>query len=170
MTDEPMTSPEDLIKFRQGDEQTAIDAATRDVRDYCGWHVGPSRRETLRVLGKGGETVWLPSLHVTEIHELLVDGRGVALKDLHVSRNGRVLRRTGRFRANAVVEADVTHGHDPIPASVVEVVHARASRILDDPNGNIASLMKGPFQTQFTSPEDDTHRSKLHPYRIPRTR
>ena len=56
------------------------------VRGYCGWHIAPSRSETITVRTFGGTSVMLPSLLVTE----------VALGLIEALANGRRAQRKGR--------------------------------------------------------------------------
>lgn len=171
----PMIDVAALDKFRQGDAQTAIDAATRSVRDFCGWHVGPSLTETVTVRGDGTASVWLPSMKVTTVASVLVDGAALLPGDFEWLECGLLTRTYGWFNYGARIDVDLTHGHDPVPESVTEVVMARATRLAGDPGGNVAAVAKGPFSTQYNTGgvagfDPKTERDKLLPYRIPRSR
>lgn len=45
-----------------------LDGATRAIQRYAGWHISPSRTETIRLDGAyAGNILQLPSLHVTNV-------------------------------------------------------------------------------------------------------
>lgn len=171
-----MVSTTDLESFKSGDEQHALDAATQSVRDYCGWHVGPSVSEVLTVKGRGLVTVFLPSLHVTDVASVTVDGTLLEPDEYTWTPVGLLTRVNGPcFALGARIDVELTHGHDPVPSSVAEVVMARATRRLGDAGGNIAQVSKGPFSTQYNTGgvagfDPKTERDALDPYRIPRSR
>ena len=48
--------------------------AQQAIRAFCGWHVAPSVEETLVLDGPGSGVLHLPSLHVTDVLEVLNDG------------------------------------------------------------------------------------------------
>ena len=120
-------------------EEDARTRAEALVRAYCGWSVAPQKREVLRVTDQGGGALLLPSLHVTDLHSLTIDGEPVDSSNLRWSTNGVVhLHRGvtaswawgGRWNVNGVstIEADVTHGYQVWPAELLGVVEALASR------------------------------------------
>ena len=49
-------------------------AAQAAIRKYCGWHVAPSVTRTVRLDGHGGDSLLLPSKHVTALSSLKLDG------------------------------------------------------------------------------------------------
>lgn len=49
-------------------------AAQAAIRKHCGWHVAPSVTRTIRLDGHGGDSLLLPSKHVTALSSLKLDG------------------------------------------------------------------------------------------------
>lgn len=66
-TVEPIVLVADLEAYQSGDPQGLIDAATAAVRRYCGWHITPTRTETLTLTSDGSSTLMLPSLCVFDV-------------------------------------------------------------------------------------------------------
>ena len=56
-----------------GYDPDAVLAAAEAVRSYCGWHIAPAVEETVTLDGSGGRHLLLPSLHVTEVSEIVAD-------------------------------------------------------------------------------------------------
>ena len=47
--------------------QEAVDAVVAAIQAECGWHIAPSKTETIYVDSLGGPTLQLPTLHMTEL-------------------------------------------------------------------------------------------------------
>lgn len=58
----------------QVDAGFKMGAAQAAIRRYCGWHVAPSVTRTIRLDGHGGDSLLLPSKHVTALSSLKLDG------------------------------------------------------------------------------------------------
>ena len=172
----PIADTTALEAYRNGDPQKALDDATADVRSLCGWHVAPALTETIRVGPVPGGYRFLPSLHITEITAVRVDGVAVDLADVTWTRSGSIYVKGSRdWGDERVLEVDLTHGYDPVPADLAGVVMARAARKIGDPAGNLAARTRGPFAEQYNtggvagfnpSVESDV----IARYRIPRSR
>lgn len=100
------------------------------VRSYCGWHVAPSRTETLVVHPTPAGTILLPSLHVTSVTSVTVAGWPVLDPTYYqVFEHGEIRRVMGyRFTDRHAVTVEFTHGYDDAPADVAGVVQAIAQR------------------------------------------
>lgn len=93
------------------------------VRAYCGWHIAPSRSETVSVEGGGARVLLLPSLHVTSTTEVR-DESGTVLAGWKVRENG--VARAGsceRWDCEVLYEFDLVHGYNEMPAEVQEIVN-----------------------------------------------
>lgn len=148
VTDEPPVAP------------TAADQAMAAVRAYCGWHIAPSREEMLILDGPGGNTLCLPSLHVTDI--ALITEVGVDLDgtlDYSWSEAGIVRRSwstsinfgwTGAWWTTELrgLSVDLTHGYDEWPIELAGIINAGAQRITDNPAG-LKQQTVGPFSEQY---------------------
>lgn len=146
----PLVTTDDLETFQSGDAQSAIDAATAIVRAYCGWHVSPSVEETITVKQQKPTVAafiltFLPSLHVTALTSVMVDGvEVVGFTDNDWTENGILLRADGAYywpyssNRIATIIVEITHGWAPedVP-DFVSVVLALASRTQTSPQGGV---------------------------------
>lgn len=135
-------------------------AACAAVRAYCRWHVAPSYRETVKVDGSGGDVLFLPTHHLTEIHSISDGGRVVT--DPEWSEAGMVRGPwSTRFRG---VVADITHGHPECPVDVLTLLTAVAKRA---PSAGIKSKSYGPFKEDYVDVDlTGYEQSVLDPYRM----
>lgn len=170
MTTEPIAFAGDLARYQAGDADELLDHATAAVRDYCGWHVTPSITETVTV-NAVGQTLFLPSLNVTAVTAVVVNGVTVDATSYEWAAAGMVwsptwwgFRSPQRFR-NATVT--FTHGFASAPA-VASVVLARASRFQNN-DRNATRLQAGPFGESYESGGGFTadERAILDRFRLP---
>lgn len=106
----------------------AVRAAGEIVRRMCGWHVAPSVTETILVDSPGGDVLWLPSRHVTDVATVR-DMTGSDPVDLTGWRWSEAGLLSGRFPAGfRAVEVTLTHGYPSCPADLLPVVADRTRR------------------------------------------
>lgn len=122
-------------------EADRLEQAEGVVRSYCGWHIAPSRTETVTVRSRGSAVVPLPSLHVTAVASVTRDDAALVLDDEYVWSEAGVLTVAYRW-ATLVVE--FTHGYEDVPPEVTGVVQAVAQRASDNP-GSMLQEAAGPF-------------------------
>lgn len=153
----PLLTPDEFDEFRSGDPVRLIGSATAEVRSYCGWHIAPTVTETVTVEGLG-ETLLLPTLHLTDVVSIVRDGVAVDLTNVRWKPNGVV---TG-YVFSGDYEVTFTHGHETTPEDVAQVV---ASVVADGVDGNrrLKSWTRGPFSEVFT---DDPDQAVLDRYRL----
>lgn len=114
------------------------------VRSWCGWHVGPSVTETLRVESTGGRVLLLPSLHVTDVTAIR-DESGTLVEGYKWRENG-IIR--GSWRCEELYEIDLTHGFETFPTELLGVV----GRLDADGSGRVlASKGIGPFSESYAT-------------------
>lgn len=103
---------------------TTPEGAAQDlVTAFCGWHISPVKTETLVLDGTGSRTLILPSLHVTDVLELVNDGTVVDPESFDWSKRGMIELRSGRFsRRFRSISVSLTHGYDFMPAQVQTVI------------------------------------------------
>lgn len=137
-----MTAPDfvddvDLAEYQASDPQTIIAQAQATVRSYCGWHVAPSLTETILLDGKGSRHLWLPSLHVTDVDLITNEGVEVAADEYDWSADGYVELVYAAWWSlrPRQVEVTFTHGFDDIPADLIGVAAAIATRRSSSPSG-----------------------------------
>lgn len=119
MVDVPLATPPD------GVDVDAWLAACAAVRSYCGWHVGPSVTETVRVRAHGGVIV-LPSLRVQSVASVAVKGTVLDATAWELTD----LPTVWLASCPSVLIADVTmtHGFDPVPDDLLGALSEAASR------------------------------------------
>lgn len=117
------------------------------VRDYCRWHIAPSRTATFskRVRSR---VLLLPSLYVTAVTSVTVDGVAVDPDEYDPDgvAAGVLERLCGRWCGRVVVA--FTHGYTDPPEVVTGVVQAVAQRAVDNPHSVVRDLV-GPFSHTY---------------------
>lgn len=109
-------------------------AALDLIQEYCGWHVAPSRAETVEAEGDGGRVLLLPSLHVTSVTAVR-DESGVEVSDFKSRKNG-VLR--GCWRNEELYRVDIVHGFDAMPSEIEDILADLESR--STPSGALVQV------------------------------
>lgn len=144
-------------------EEDRLDQAEAMVRTYCGWHIAPSREETVVLDGPGSQVLLLPSLYVTAIASVVEAGVELdPANDYQWSRSGVVNRWYGATWPDAGtcghgwwtsqlrgIEVTMTHGYETVPVEVTGVVQAIASRLIDNPSG-LQQQTVGPFSETYS--------------------
>lgn len=164
---DPIATPTDLDAYLASGPEGLLAAASALVRSYCGWHVTPSVEETVTVW-RAGRLALLPSLHVTAVTSVTIDGRSVAEFDWCV--DGRMWLRRGC----EPVTVTMSHGHDTAD-DVRAVVLAVAARAAASPSGIIRAQVGQINETYTqTAPNQtggvallDHEKAALAPYVLP---
>lgn len=126
----PLITAADLID--RPDAAVVAEEVTAAIRDYCGWHVAPAWSETLELDGPGGRLLTLPSLYVTAVAAVTVDG--VTVTDYEWStRRGQLGRWAGWPTGFGSITVTLTHGHPVVPRIVVAAGRAMGKRELLNP-------------------------------------
>ncbi|WP_018350951.1 hypothetical protein [Longispora albida] len=100
--------------------------ASTEVRGYCGWNISAEPDASAVLDGDGSMILLLPTLLLTAVHTVKVDG--IPVTDYEWSAAGVLRRRAGwpdQFRA---VEVTFGHGYDPVPDDVAAMVVSVAAR------------------------------------------
>lgn len=119
-------------------------AAQRVIRNYCGWHVAPSTTETIKVDAYSGQTLTLPSKHVTSITSILINNEE-KLQDATWSTAGTI-----QFSSNCLpdapgsVQVTLTHGYEPeeVP-ELIELIRVIAARAAQHQSGIASQSVNG---------------------------
>ena len=167
-----LVTPEDLDAYLSGDSEKALAAAEAAVRAYCGWHVAPVKAETVTVWSAGDRSVLLPSLHVTEVASVMVDGEPV--EDYTWTSDG-ILR---GVRKCGTVEAVLTHGHDGDSTAGVllsSIILATAVRAKSSPSGLMRAQVGQVSETYSQTATNQaggvalltSEKNLLAPYKLP---
>ena len=128
----------------------AVAGASGAVRAHCGWGIAQEVGVRLTVTGQGSRVLGLPTLHLTAVDEVRIDGEVVDADTYKWARRGQ-LYRDEPWPQWATVEADVDHGYDPIPDVVKIVALAMAARYVTNPElakvAAVGSLSRTYFDT-----------------------
>lgn len=133
------------------DRPDAFEAATAQVRSYCGWHIAPVMRETVRLSAFGGRSVLVPTRRIVEVHSVVVDGCDVT-DNVDWDDAGVITLRSGSFPDRSrSVEVTLSHGYDiESVLEVASVIEQVAGRIALGREQGSDSVMQaaGPFVTR----------------------
>lgn len=108
----------------------ALDAASGQVTDFCGWHIAPTQTGAVTVDGSGSPIQALPTLHLVNLVSVAEDGTVVDVADVQWSAAGYMWRSTPWTRKLRGVVAQIEHGFAETPPAVVAIVCAAATRDL----------------------------------------
>ena len=145
-----------------GYDPAAVEAAEALVRAYCGWHIAPSETHTVVLDGKGGSTLFLPSLHVTAITSITVDGVLLAATAYEWSQTGQVNRRYGAWpRKLRSISVVFTHGYPVCPPEVRDFIEQSAKASAG--SAPLTQAQVGQVAVTYSAPTPA--RSVLDPYR-----
>jgi hypothetical protein len=125
----PLLTAADLPDL--ADATTVAEEVTAAIREHCGWHVAPAWAEVLELDGQGGTLLTLPTLRLTAV--ALVEVDGVAVTDYTWSRRGQLRRWAGWPTGFRSVAVTVTHGYPEVPRIVVAAGRAAGKRELENP-------------------------------------
>jgi hypothetical protein len=143
-----------------------LDQAEGVVRDHCGWHIAPSRTDTIKIYGAPlGTPILLPSMYVTAIVSVTDQGTLVDPSVYDFEQAG-ILRRIdgGCWTAGyGAIEVTFTHGYTDVPPAVTRVVQSVAALL---PNG-VKSKQAGPFSESYFDDLPPLDKAALSRYRIP---
>ncbi len=158
--------PELAESLTPADADERLEQAEGIVRDYCGWHIAPSRTETVRIYGAPlGSPILLPSMYVTAIVSVTDQGTLVDPAAYDFETAG-ILRRVDGWRWSdglGVIEVVFTHGYDTVPPAVTRAVQSIASQ---SANG-LKSKSAGPFSESYFNDLSPMDRASLSRYRLP---
>lgn len=174
MTDRPLDMFGPGVQTPATDPDYWLKVAQNVVRKFCGWHVAPVFTETLTIDGSGGHTLLLPTMNLTELVSVIVDGEDVTehMKS-HVSRDGmlefpqRLPTRLGS------VQITMTHGYTAEEApEVVALIQTIADRVQTSAS-NVVSQSAGGMSVRYGTNDSgnlpgadlmSTERAILNPY------
>lgn len=149
------------------DDNARLLQAESVVRGYCGWHIAPSRTETVTLRGSCSATLILRSLHVTEVVSVTVDGTVLTADDYSWSAAGVLTRGGCAIWTETDVMVEFTHGYAEAPAEITGAVQAIAQRGISNPMA-LKSWTKGPFsETYGDSVDGSGDLQVLNRYKLP---
>lgn len=144
----------------------ALEGASGIVRAYCGWDISRAEQVTFTVDGSGTTVLGLPTLHVTAVIAVAVNGVPLEEGTYSWSQRGQLYRDTAWSRWSQV-GAEVDSGYTDIPDVVRIVALSIASRLLDNPSGLKAATV-GAVSRTFAAPNLNTvELALLDRFRLP---
>ncbi|MCW2089472.1 UNVERIFIED_ORG: hypothetical protein M2328_002752 [Rhodococcus erythropolis] len=120
-----LVTVDEFTKITGGDDVTQfrLDSVIDAVRDYCGWHIAPHRRETMVLDGNGCSVLLLRTTNIVEVHAVTECGIELpADSGFEWSQRGMIRHPsvwTDRWRA---IEVDLTHGFDKTPTHLAAAI------------------------------------------------
>lgn len=145
-------------------------AAEDAIRRYCGWHVAPVVTETLRVDGTGSSNVILPTLQMTELISVTVQGRAVDLERVHWSNAGMLRLPFAVPNEYGALEVQLKHGFEN--ASHIGALVADIKKRAEVMPAGITRKRVGDVSVDYASVDQSglklfaSERSMLDPYRL----
>lgn len=138
---EPFATAHQMAERSQGDIpadtlflDTALKAATAEIRKYCGWHIATVEQTTYRVrpLNRYQRNIFLPSLQIVTLDEVRVGGYPIDL-DTAMPDFDPTTGETDICGARIIVK--MTHGYAEVPDDLIELTLMIASRAMGAPLG-----------------------------------
>lgn len=126
---------------------SALSAASRLIRNYCGWHIAPVITSTFRYRHDHLGNLWLPSLHIVSVDTLEADGYEIDLVTLPADFDPDT-GWTNIYAYRAVVT--FSHGFEEVPEDLVDLTLQIAARALGSPLGYIRE-QAGPLGVTHSS-------------------
>lgn len=149
----------DVETYTQGrlvdDDRTEmlLNAALAAARRYCGWHVTPSRSDTLTVDGSGGAVLLLPTMRLTDITAVTENGVDLDVDTINFAPRGVVWKTSNLNRrwCRDSITFEVVHGFDDVPDFNMAVLTA-----VERGSFGAAREVIGPFQYTTTGAVNST--------------
>lgn len=122
--------------------QMDLDAASRTIREYCGWVIYPSVTQNLVVDGPGTKILMLPTLYMTGVTSCTETWRGigqtpqtVTVADLEWSANGYIWKPSAQFWTSRArgISITFTHGYEDVPEDLRKMTLDIARRAASSP-------------------------------------
>lgn len=134
------------------DPQFWLDAATQAVRSYCGWHVSPAVEEVLTLTAgtgyHGRRALFLPSLRINEIVEVLNDGEDVTA-DVEMDKEGYLILPCGWSYHLSGVQITLNHGFPLDEVADLAGIISRLAQRAAASASNIVAQRAGSMSVQY---------------------
>lgn len=153
-----------------GADLDAYLAACASIRGECRWHIAPSLTETVTLDGDGSGVAFLPSLLVTAVQSITVDGIALTEVDQLWSAAGII---TGVYstRMRGIV-VTFTHGYAECPAELLTIAYGMAAagatqRLAAQERSGAEQVTWSQAALAGATGIPEWHRSTIARYRIP---
>ena len=122
----------ELSTVNEDKANLALSVASSEIRSHCGWSIS-EETATLVLDGPGSRNLWLPTLKLTAVTSVKVNGDPLALDSQYDwTGYGKLIHRGCWPSKPRSVEVVFTHGYAEVPAVVKGVCLASAGRAYDN--------------------------------------
>lgn len=110
--------------------QKELAAATRQIRNRCGWHIATRQQVRIRHVRPFPESVWLPAMQIESIDSAIMDGATRTTSGIDFDPDTGWTPLCGRR-----VDVTFTAGFDEVPEDLVTLTLELAAGALGSPLG-----------------------------------
>lgn len=153
----------------------ALSALSAAVRSYCSWTLSEETVTDLKVRSRGVRSLWLPTLHLTDVTALAQGAVALSSADYEWVEEGRIelLR---RWWQDATFTVSFTHGYadgSVVLDMVKGVVLSAAARVVDNPASHRSETSSGESVVAAGAGEDVVsllsagEKKQLQPHALP---
>jgi hypothetical protein len=186
----PLLSPEDLAAFQASDPNWFLNAAGETIRNFCQWHIFPNIPVTQTVPVQPDGTIMLPSLYVTGVESVSINGLPLDPTSYQWQQAGYIHHCQQQFfpwplwplqsdapfheypsALSQYADVTYTHGYPQIPAQVAAVGMELANRAMELPSGVASRISSGPYAIDLVALGivlTDDQRRRLGPFTLVR--
>lgn len=185
-----LLNPADLTSFQASSPDFFLSVAGDTIRNFCQWHIFPSLTVTELVPIQPEGTIMLPSLYVTGVESITLNGLTLNPSAYHWHKAGYInriqhhyfqcplwpLESEQRFREYPSplarhAEVTYTHGYETLPPIVAGVGMELANRAMELPSGIATQISSGPYSISMGALGlvlTDDQRRRLGPFTLVR--
>lgn len=142
---------EDWAEYQNHDPAYYLRVASNAIRSYLGWHLAPSRTETITVPVKQRGLIPLPSRYVTAVSSVEIADELLEADDFEWDQGGwiqtgRLYYDTSRYPTSAAswrndqAIVTLTHGYTDTPLEVKQVAFELVETTIATPVGNVSQM------------------------------
>lgn len=186
----PLLNATDLASFQALDQDWFLNAAGDTIRNFCQWHIYPSLTVTQEVPIQPDGTIMLPSLYVTSVTSVTVDGLELDPTAYRWHQAGYIKRHHQAYfqwplypleaeqpfreypsPLARYAEVTYTHGYSTLPPIVAAVGMELTTRALELPSGVASRISSGPYSIDLVALGivlTDDQRRRLGPFTLVR--
>jgi hypothetical protein len=176
-----ITSSGRLVEWRESDEDFYLGAATWTVRQYCGWHIAPSKEETgarrwFRKPGywptAGDGLIMLRSIYVTAVDQVTIDGKTLTADTDYFwdAPNAWIQLRPMTWPRKDFALIDFTHGYNACPPDMEVVIYEMVERAMELPASNATNFQTLQYGMQLNNAIGitltDEQKTRISRYRL----
>lgn len=140
-----------------------LEAATREIRSACGWHIAKVETLTFERVGPFAEQVWLSAMEITAITAATIDGVDIDPATIEFDKQTGWTSLCGRRRS-----VTFTAGYAEVPADLVTLTLELAAGALGSPIG-VSREQAGAVSLTYTRTSgalQPADRDRLAPYKL----